>query len=609
MVSRVHRYPLINDHPSDETAKPKILLIGTCALAPLVVGLRNQGVTGDHILWESLSTSPLPDLKQDEYDALVVSLTLTHIFVEAAVVLEPDRAFGNGIYLARAIASGRAREYLDACIELVRERVAALLPLCTRRPLFFLSFMEPKHNYLGNLLPRYDASNPTYFVQKLNEAMAEAISAQANAYFFDMNELMSLVGRARLQDDYTTSLGHGGIIRDDDTDAARIQPSTAPTEMWSTFDALVEFEQVVTRRFLDNLAILRSPLQAKAIIVDVDDTLWRGIAVEEPNKPHWEFTEGWPIGMAEALLFFKARGGMLAMCSKNDEAALRGRWPHIFHGRLRLTDFASTKINFGRKSDNVRAILAELNILPQNALFIDDNPREVDEVRAAFPEMQFLSADHHDWRRKILMSPATQVASISQDAHLRTASVQANAARGQARAGLSHEDWLASLNLHQTIEIVRDEHHPRFERALELLNKTNQFNTTGRRWARGDLVTLLDEGGFLVCSMLRDRLADNGMISVLVVRRDEIVQASLSCRAFNYGAEVAAAHATCRAILAHFGEVRGSIVDTGLNKTCHGYFAKLGFRERDGIWIGTEAPNVPTHLRLSVEGRLDDMAA
>ncbi len=49
------------------------------------------------------------------------------------------------------------------------------MPLFTK-PVFFQSFMEPKHNYLGDLLPRFDLSNPAYFVQRLNKVLARAIS-------------------------------------------------------------------------------------------------------------------------------------------------------------------------------------------------------------------------------------------------------------------------------------------------------------------------------------------------------------------------------------------------------------------------------------------------
>jgi HAD superfamily phosphatase (TIGR01681 family) len=282
--------------------------------------------------------------------------------------------------------------------------VHAIAKQCPDRPIFFMSFLQPKHNYLGSMLKRYSLSNPVYFVEQLNRAREEAFSGYANAYLIDMNELMALVGSVSLHDDYLSPIAHAAVIDNDAWDAERIQISTSPRALYDTMDVLPLFEEVVARRLLDNLQILRKPLEIKAIIVDFDDTIWRGIAAEELTKPHWEFTEGWPLGLAEALLIFKARGGMIAACSKNDEETIRKRWRALYGGRLRLEDFVSVKINFERKSDNVRQTLAEFNILPANILFIDDNPREIDEVRSAFPDMTFLSAQHYDWRRKILMS-------------------------------------------------------------------------------------------------------------------------------------------------------------------------------------------------------------
>lgn len=106
--------------------------------------------------------------------------------------------------------------------------------------------------------------------------------------------------------------------------------------------------------------------------------------------------------------------------------------------------------------------------------------------------------------------------------------------------------------------------------------------------------------GALVCSMLRDKLADNGMVSVIVVRGDEIVQVVLSCRAFKFGAELAAGRVACQHILATHGQVRATLLDTGLNKTCHPYFGKMGFDERDGAWWTRAAPPAPEHLSVTV---------
>jgi FkbH-like protein len=562
-----------------------------------VAGLQRQNIACEHMMWETYVHAPPIDFEEARYDAVVAAITQRHILADAAHRLEPRKRPGNSIYWPRVVG-GREQEYLDACRELLAERIRTALALCPTKPIFFLSFLEPRHNYLGNLLPRYQLSNPAHFIRKLNEAQEEFLADAPNARLFDVNEILNLVGRARLQDDIIWSIDHGSIIADDPADAARIQASTDPRQMYDTAQALEEYERVLALRLREDLAIMREPLQIKAIIVDLDDTVWRGIAAEDLDKNYWEFTEGWPIGLAEALLVFKTRGGLLAACSKNDEAALRLRWPTIYFGRLRLADFAAMRINFGRKSDNVRELLRELNVLPRNTLFIDDNPREIDEVRRQFPDMHFLSSEHYDWRRKILLSPATQVASISDDARLRTTSIQANSVREKAKAEMSHDDWLRSLELVQTTSLIGESGDPDFQRAFELLNKTNQFNTTGRRWTLTEMEELFARGGLLLCSKLRDRLADSGMISVFVIDGSEIAQAVLSCRAFGFGAEAAAAHVACAHILAHSGEVRASLADTGLNATCHRFYEKLGFTETDGSWRTTNVVPAPVHIDL-----------
>jgi len=123
------------------------------------------------------------------------------------------------------------------------------------------------------------------------------------------------------------------------------------------------------------LRTLRQIDQVKLVIVDLDDTLWRGVIAEEGiDRPM--VTEGWPAGLVEALVTLKKRGVLLAIASKNDEDRIRSFWPHLYGGRLELADFASVKINWQSKAENIAQILKETNLLPRNVVFLDDNPVE-----------------------------------------------------------------------------------------------------------------------------------------------------------------------------------------------------------------------------------------
>ena len=96
---------------------------------------------------------------------------------------------------------------------------------------------------------------------------------------------------------------------------------------------------------------LRGIDQVKLVIVDLDDTLWRGVIAEEGDISD-ETIEGWPMGLIEALQFLKKRGVLLAIISKNDEARIEGLWDRIMRGRLRLEDFVVRRINWRSKADN-----------------------------------------------------------------------------------------------------------------------------------------------------------------------------------------------------------------------------------------------------------------
>ena len=65
--------------------------------------------------------------------------------------------------------------------------------------------------------------------------------------------------------------------------------------------------------------------------------------------------EGWPIGFAEALMYLKKRGILLAIASKNEETRIREIWPKIFGQRMRLDDFAAVWINWLPKPENMLA--------------------------------------------------------------------------------------------------------------------------------------------------------------------------------------------------------------------------------------------------------------
>jgi FkbH-like protein len=289
------------------------------------------------------------------------------------------------------------------------------------------------------------------------------------------------------------------------------------------------------------------------------------------------------MGLLEALLFLKKRGILLAIASKNEEAFIREKWDEIFRGKLMLEDFASIRINWNPKSQSIREILEEVNLLPANALFIDDNPVERETVKREFPDIRVLGEDLYYLRRILLWAPELQVPSITDESSRRTEMIQAQVTREQSRKTMSREEFLASLELQLQEIIITSSQHADYERAVELLNKTNQFNTTGRRWTCEEIGRFFAEGGIFHACKVTDKFTAYGLVGLLLVKGNCIRQFVMSCRVVGLDVEQQMLRRVIDRIDAP--EVTAEYVKTEKNHLCTDLYVKNGFDLRESHWF------------------------
>ena len=76
---------------------------------------------------------------------------------------------------------------------------------------------------------------------------------------------------------------------------------------------------------------------------------------------------------------------------------------------------------------------------------------------------------------------------MTSEAARRNEMVKSQIEREAARTTMDREAFLASLAIRYDEIHVVDVDHPRYARVFELLNKTNQFNTDGKRWTVPEL--------------------------------------------------------------------------------------------------------------------------
>ena len=267
-------------------------------------------------------------------------------------------------------------------------------------------------------------------------------------------------------------------------------------------------------------AVLWQPPPKKGLITDLDGTLWAGIVGEigagAVSWSHENHTQ--PHALYQQMLGRLADCGvLLGVVSKNEPAVVAEA---LARKDLLLDAGALFPViaNWGAKSKAVAEVLRVWNIGADSVVFIDDNQMELDEVGQAFPEMTRLWHPGNDAARvwqllgqlRDLFGKPVQTAEDS----LRRESIRAGAAIRDLGAAASSAEFLRGLQGTVTLDYATKAAD---DRALELINKTNQFNLNGLRMLEGDWRAALDQPGTLaVTASYRDKFGSLGRISVLV---------------------------------------------------------------------------------------------
>jgi len=591
-----HRYRAPEDLAVSRPELGRGLVIGSCFSEWLAGTFNAHGQSVDHILYNNVAVLPkLTAEKAREYGYQIIILGLRNITHETPYIhIQPGNETAYKKYFDESVA--RLRQFLVGAMQYNKEH---------HLPAFVSNFMVPQQNQIGRLLPRYRFGNFVYFVEQLNESLAQELEEYQDAYLLDMDAIASSFGKKHISDDSVWISTHRTELTDTDyvVDQNRI---TKPFHITEYYDLRTpEFRLAIQHEFLAAYRTLLQLDQVKLIAIDLDDTLWRGVVAEEGfgAKPP---KDAWPVGFAEALLNFKKRGGLLAIISKNDEAKIISLWDQIYEGFIHLDDFAIRKINWRPKTENMEEVLKEANLLPGSVVFVDDNPVERAAMQAHFPEMRILGEHPYYLRRIVLWSPETQVRAITGESAKRTQMVRAQILREQTRKVMSRDEFLATLGLKVNVEIIASERDSDFPRAFELLNKTNQFNTTGARWRKEDLLDGFAQGMAIYTFDATDKFTSYEIVGLAIVVQNRIKQFVMSCRVVGLDIEYAVLPIIegCIALAGH-PQVQADFVETPANKLCHELYQRAGYQLTNGFWTKSTqaAPSAPAHIKISVENR------
>ena len=583
--------------PTDLTVTPtplgRIVIIGSCLASAwkAVVEASEYSCPCDFFLLNNAAQLPdTPPHPVEDYSFQIVQIPLRTVLPEAAYfrLSYSDPAAYEQLFID---TRQRLSRFLDEAMRWNREYGTLT---------FVSNFLVPQQNPMGRLLPRYDLRNFTYFVEKLNEALDEELRSYRSTFLLDIDQIATTFGRRYLQDDVMWHIGHASALSDwdhpyDQERIERVEPASSYYPICSA-----QFVTNVWHEIVADYRTIRQLDMVKLVIVDVDDTLWRGVAAESLEIVPKD-VEGWPLGVVEALGHLKRRGVLLAMVSKNTEERLTPLWNRVLGRRLSLDDFAVRKVNWRPKAENVEEILSEVNLLPRNVLFVDDNPRERADVQAAFPEIRAIGPNPYLWRRILLWSPETQVATITSESATRTEMVQAQVQRETMRKKMSREEFLSTLETKVQIAAIETTDHEGFPRALELINKSNQFNTSGKRWTRQECEAAFSDHTRFYIFDVRDRFTAYGIVGVVVMKESIIEQLVMSCRVVGLDVENAViAYLIQQLGSSGYVSVSGAIKETESNLLCRDLYKRCGFEDSDGSWVRPTIPGleIPPHVEM-----------
>jgi len=343
----------------------------------------------------------------------------------------------------------------------------------------------------------------------------------------------------------------------------------------------------------------------RCLILDLDNTVWGGVIGDDG-------LEGIVIGQGDArgeahlavqqtALALRDRGIVLAVSSKNTDEIARKPFREHPDMLLKENHIAVFQANWNDKATNIAAIAKELSLGLDAMVFLDDNPVERNLVRKMLPQVAVpeLPDDPALYSRYLLAGGYFEAVAFSAEDHKRAEFYQENARRIALQKQVGDLDaYLDSLDMKITFQPFDDTGRARI---TQLINKTNQFNLTTKRYSESEVEAMQHSAEYFTLQVrLSDTFGDNGMISVMTCRRlDEeswhIETWLMSCRVLGRNVEKAIFQEMIKQAR-HQGisQLLGTYHPTERNKIVKDHYETLGFEK-----LGDEADGT-THWLFDV---------
>jgi FkbH-like protein len=264
----------------------------------------------------------------------------------------------------------------------------------------------------------------------------------------------------------------------------------------------------------------------RLVIWDLDETFWKGTLTEGGMT--------YQTANHEIVMELARRGIMSSICSKNDMATVRAVLQE--HGIWDTFIFPS--IDWTSKGPRIRDLIEAVQLRPASILFIDDNPQNLNEAKHFSPDLQI--ADE-TFIPAMLADPRFKGKDDSGLTRLAQYKLLEQRAADQAGMGGDNLAFLRASNIRVIIEHAIE---PQLERAVELINRTNQLNFTKKRLSEEPAIAATELRAFIAgwrmqVGLVRvvDNYGDYGYCGFYAFDKNKMHHFCFSCRILGMGVE------------------------------------------------------------------------
>jgi FkbH-like protein len=297
--------------------------------------------------------------------------------------------------------------------------------------------------------------------------------------------------------------------------------------------------------------------RVRLVIWDLDGTYWKGTLTEGGYT--------YDDSIQQIVIELARRGIVSSICSKNDLAPVKA----ILQEKGVWDYFVLPSINWEPKGARLSAMIETFGLRPPTVLFIDDNHLNLEEAKHHVPDLQVADESIIP---TILSSDLFKGKDDRELTRLKQYKLLERRARDAAAVGGDNIAFLRSCRVKAEVEFDVEKH---LDRAIELINRTNQLNFTKRRLsedpdlAREQLTAELRRTS-VQAGLIRvtERYGDHGFVGFYMMDRRvdgqrRLLQFCFSCRVMNMHVEQWAYRMLGRPLLAIQGDVISDPLEDG----------------------------------------------